>query len=226
MNTIHPTAIVEDNVELGDGNEILPYTILKGPLKIGDGNLIGPHVVIGSPGQDTRNPRYDSDDMPIEIGNNNIIREFTAIQKPAYEELTKLGNDIFLMQGVHIPHDAQLEDKVVCTPMVVLGGITRIMEGAFLGMGSTVHQYSIVGPYSIVATGAAVTRNVKPFSRYIPRRPISVNEYAIDKYGFEKYREEITEYVLNGTAPVSKNISELVGRYARLHEKSGRKQFQ
>ena len=31
----------------------------------------------------------------IIIGNRNIIREFTAIQKPCYESSTILGNDIF-----------------------------------------------------------------------------------------------------------------------------------
>lgn len=224
-NTIHATALIDDNVELGNNNEILPYTILKGPLRIGDDNLIGPHVVIGSPGQDTRNPRYDSSESPIEIGNGNIIREFTAIQKPAYDEKTIICDDVFLMHCVHIPHDAILESKVVCAPMVVLGGLSRVMEGAFIGMGATVHQYSVIGQYSIVATGAAVTKNVKPFSRFIPGRPISVNKYAIQKYGFDECQDEIERYVLTSERPKSLIVLEIIRRYELYHLKSKREQY-
>lgn len=225
MNEIHGTAIVGEGVRLGTNNKILPYTILEGPLDLGDNNIIGPHVVIGSPGQDTRNPRYDSSQSRIQIGNNNIIREFTAIQKPCYKDVTRLGNDIFLMQSVHIPHDAILEDKVVITPMCVLAGITTLLEGANLGMGCAVHQYSIVGQYAIVATGAAVVKNIKPFSRYIPGKDISVNEYAVKKFGFQEYLDEISKYVLEGVMPQSSAVLSLVDKYTKLHVDSGRGQY-
>ncbi|MFN8229385.1 MAG: hypothetical protein U0V03_00525 [Bacteroidia bacterium] len=94
-NTIYPTAIVDSNVTFGANNTILAITIIHGPTKIGSNNIIGPNVVIGTPGQDTRNPYYDSSNCEIEIGDNNIIREFTAIQKPCYKNITKLGNEIF-----------------------------------------------------------------------------------------------------------------------------------
>ena len=78
-NNIHPTAIIGPEVVLGDGNDIGPYTVIYGPTDIGNGNLIGPHVTIGTPGQDTRNPRYDSSQCRIRIGNDNIIREHYTI---------------------------------------------------------------------------------------------------------------------------------------------------
>ena len=225
MNNIHSTVIIEGDVKLGKNNKILPYTTLTGPLSIGDNNIIGPHVVIGSPGQDTRNPRYDSSDCRVEIGNNNIIREFTAIQKPAYKNITKLGDDIYLMQSVHIPHDAIIEDNVVITPMCVLGGITRVMKAANIGMGASIHQNVVIGPYSILATGAAAVKNIKPFSRHIPNKPISVNAYAIKKYGFSEYMEEITEYVLDNKKPLSSPIQKIVNLYNLAHESSGNKEY-
>jgi len=225
MNKIHPTAILEGEISLGTDNEIGAYSVLRGPLVIGNNNLIGPHVVIGMPGQDTRNPRYDSSSCPIEIGDDNIIREFTGIQKPCYEDVTRIGSRVFVMQSVHVPHDAILEDEVVLTPMVVLGGITRILRGANLGMGCTVNQRSVIGQFSIVATGAAAMKNVRPFSRYIPNKPVSVNAYAIKKFGFEEQAEEISEYVLRGTRPTSPRILEIVEHYARMHEASGCEQY-
>lgn len=221
-NNIHPTAIIDSRVNLGKNNIIHPYTIIYGPTDIGDDNIIGPNVVIGMPGQDTRNPRYDSSNSYIKIGSRNIIREFTSIQKPCYEKITLLGDDIFLMQSVHIPHDAQLSNKVVITPMCVLAGITKILEGANLGMGASINQYNVIGQYSIVATGAAVMKNVKPFSRYIPNKPISVNTYAIKKFGFEKYEKEIEAYVLEDVMPTSEMIIKLIVEFNEKHLQSGR----
>ncbi len=225
MNKIHPTAIISDNVKLGKGNTILPYTLIQGPAEIGDNNIIGPHVVIGSPGQDTRDPYYDSSNAFIKIGNRNIIREFSAIQKPCYEDITSLGDNIYLMQSVHIPHDAQLYDKVVITPMCVLGGISRILEGANLGMGATINQYCVVGQYSIIATGAAVMKNVKPFSRYIPKKPISINNYAIKKYGFEQFKSEIEAYVLEDIFPKSTSLKKIINEFLIQHNKSNRQLY-
>ncbi len=222
MNKIHPTAIIDSNVHLGDNNIIHPYTTIFGPTTIGDNNIIGPSVIIGMPGQDTRNPRYDSSNCEIIIGDRNIIREFTSIQKPCYESLTVLGNDIFLMQSVHIPHDAQISDNVVITPMCVLAGITKILKGANLALGCTISQYSVIGHYSIVGMGAAVMKNVKPFSRYIPNKPLSVNEYAVKKFGFQEYIGEISDYVLDDVPPKSKIISDIVNEFVTKHIKSGR----
>ncbi len=221
MNNIHPTAIIGPKVLLGDNNTIYPNTVIYGPTRIGDDNVIGPNVVIGTPGQDTRNPRYDSSECQIVIGNRNIIREFTAIQKPCYESLTILGNDIFLMQSVHIPHDAQISDKVVITPMCALAGITKILEGANLALGCTITQHSVIGHYSIVAMGAAVMKNVKPFSRFIPNRKISVNEYAIKKFGFQEYFDEIYNYVMNDISPKSNIIVDIINEFNEKHAKSG-----
>ena len=222
MNNIHPTAIIGPKVLLGDNNTIYPNTVIYGPTRIGDDNVIGPNVVIGTPGQDTRNPRYDSSECQIVIGSRNIIREFTAIQKPCYESLTLLGSDIFLMQSVHIPHDAQISDKVVITPMCALAGITKILEGANLALGCTITQKSVIGHYSIVAMGAAVMKNVKPFSRFIPNRKISVNEYAIKKFGFQEYFDEIYNYVMNDISPKSNIIVDIINEFNEKHAESGR----
>lgn len=221
-NIIHPTAIIHGEVEIGEGNEIGPYSVLYGPLKIGSGNWIGPHVTIGTPGQDTRNPRYDSSQSCIEIGSENIIREYTAIQKPCYRDITKIGNRVFLMQSVHVPHDAIIQDDVVITPMVVMGGIVRVLAGANLAVGCSVHQYSIIGHYSIVAMGAALTKNLRPFSKYVPGREISVNEYAVKKYGFSDVSDQISAYLLEGARPTDMRLLKIVNEFETLSAESGR----
>jgi UDP-N-acetylglucosamine acyltransferase len=224
-NKIHPTCIIEGDVKIGKGNSILPFTIIIGPVEIGDNNIIGPNVIIGSPGQDTRNPYYDSSNCKISIGSNNIIREFTAIQTPSYREITQIGNNGFLMQSVHIPHDAIIHDKVVITPMVVLAGITNILEGANLGMGCSINQYCIVGNYSIVGTKAPLMKNLKPFARYVPGKNLTVNKYAIDKFGFTEFEEEITQYVIENSPPKSKKIVTIVNDFEKLCELSKKETY-
>lgn len=221
-NKIHPTAIIEGSVEIGVGNEIGPYSVIYGPVVIGDNNLIGPHVTIGTPGQDTRNPRYDSSCCCIEIGNDNIIREYTAIQKPCYKDITKIGNRVYIMQSVHVPHDAIIYDDVVVTPMVVMGGIVHVLNGANLAVGCSIHQYSVVGHYSIVAMGAALTKNIKPFSKFVPGRSLGVNNYAINKFGFINVRNEIESYVIDGVYPNDKRLMNIVDVFEKLSAESGR----
>lgn len=205
MNDIHPTVIIGENVVLGDNNKILPYTIIEGSVRIGNNNVIGPHVVIGCPATDTRHVDYGYENAFVCIGNNNIIREFSIIEQPCYESETIIQNEVFLMQGVHVSHDVCIADKVVVTNASVLAGVVKILKGANIAMACTINQYTVIGHYSIAATNTAVMKNIKPFSRYIPNRPLSVNNYALEKYGLKKYEDEISDYVLNDR-PVSTPI--------------------
>lgn len=224
-NKIHPTAIIGEGVELGTDNEILPYTVIMGPTKIGNNNIIGPHVVIGSPGQNTREPRYDASNSKVEIGDNNIIKEFSAIQKPCISEKTKVGNGTFLMHGTHIPHDAFIDDNVVVTPFSACGGHVSILKGANIGIGAIIHQFSVIGHYSMLAANATIVKNVKPFSKYIPGKPLKVNDYNIKKYGYEEYTDEIYKYILEDVKPVSDAVLELTDTFERLHVESERRLY-
>ncbi|MBQ0016414.1 MAG: hypothetical protein KBT04_05470 [Bacteroidales bacterium] len=217
MNKIDPTAIIGKHVNLGYNNVILPYSIIYDGVCIGNNNVIGSHAVIGCSPTDTKNTELHVDcDFPVCIGDNNQIREFCVVEQPCYERQTVIGNRTFLMQGVHVSHDNWVDDDVVITNQCVLGGIAKILKGADLGMGCTINQYTIVGQYSIVATGAPCMKNVRPFSRYIPNRPVSVNHYAIQKYGFEPYTDEIVGYVMNGITPTSPIIVDIVDTFNRF----------
>jgi UDP-N-acetylglucosamine acyltransferase len=158
----------------------------------------------------------------ITIGDNNIIREFSAVQKPAYESLTSIGNNVYIMQNANISHDALISDNITISAMVALAGITRVLIGATVSMGANIHQRCVIGHYSIVGMGAAVLKNVKPFSRYVPGKPISVNKYTIQKYGFNDYAEEISNYVLCDNFPQTEKIQKIVSEFEVLHKKSGR----
>lgn len=224
-NEIHPSVIVQGDVKMGRGNRIFPQTLLIGPLVIGDDNLIGPQVVIGMPGEDSRDRYYDPGERRVVVGDRNIIREHSSITKPCLHAATVVGNDVFLMQGVHVPHDGIIEDHVVAAVKVSLGGYTHIMPGANLAMGCAVHQRGIVGAYSIVSMNSPLLHNLRPFARFIPSRPLSVNVYALEKFGLQQYLDEVSAYVLEGKRPTSDSILAVTERYEKLHRDSGRKQY-
>jgi UDP-N-acetylglucosamine acyltransferase len=220
-NIIHPTALIGHNVELGDNNVIGPYTIIEGKVCIGDNNIIGPHVIIGCPPTDTKHIEIQFDNPKVLIGNNNEIREFSLIEQPCYEEFTIVGNNVFIMQGVHLSHDVHINDRAVITNSSVLAGIVKILEGANIAMSCSINQYTIIGQYSIVATNSACMKNVRPFSRYIPNKPVSVNTYAINKFGFEKYEEEINAYVLNNEMVKSPVLVGIINEFEQWVAKYG-----
>ena len=125
-------------------------------------------MVICCPETDTKHVDLKFGDSKVIIGNNNVIREFSVVEQPCYEEHTIIEDDVFIMQGVHVSHDVRVNRKCVITNTSVLAGIVKILEGANIAMACTVNQYATIGQYSIVATNAACMKNVRPFSRYIP----------------------------------------------------------
>lgn len=225
MNKIDKTAIIGERVEMGDNNVILPYSIIYDGVQLGSNNVIGSHAIIGCEPTDTKKNVIDIDEPCIFVGNNNIIREFCIIERPCYENKSVIQNDVFMMQGAHLSHDNLLQDHVVITNQCVVGGIAKILEGADLGMGCTINQYTVVGHYSIVATGAPCMKNVKPFSRYIPNKPLSVNLYALKKYGYMKFLEEITAYVMDDVVPQTESLRKIVSEFDQWVAKYGHETY-
>ncbi len=68
-------------------------------------------------------------------------------------------------------------------------------------------------------------KNIRPFSRYIPRRPVTTNLYALGKYGFCDMESEIDAYVLERRHPTSPSLVAIVEHYEELHLRSGRLEY-
>lgn len=217
-NQVHPTAVIEGDVRLGDENRIGPFCHLRGPLVLGSGNRISSHVCLGLPGQDTREPHYDDSGGLVVFGDENIVREFTSVQQPRYEAETRIGDRVHLMQSVHVPHDALIEDDAVVTPMVAVAGCAHLLAASTLSLGASVVQFVVVGQFSIVAAGAIVRKNVRPFIRHIPGQPDSVNSYAVEKFGFQDDASEIRDYVELGVSPRSASVRRVVDHFEREAE--------
>jgi len=177
---IHPTAIVSPHAELEDGVEVGPYSIIGDNVQIGEGTKIGPHVsiegwtkigkrcrilqgaVIGTPAQDVH---YKGERSFVEIGDDNLIREYVTIHRATGEESkTYIGNNNFLMAYSHIAHNCWIGNRVVIANMGTLAGHVRVEDRAIIGGLSAVHQYVRIGKYAMIGGCSKVVKDIIPFS--------------------------------------------------------------
>jgi len=187
LNTVHPTAVLGDDVTLGDGNVIGAFAVLLGPLRLGDGNWIGAHTVLGGPAE-IRGIEHGGPEggvgTGIEIGSNNVFREHVTVHQGHYAR-TRIGNDCYLMNRVYVGHDGEIGDGVTMASGVTLGGHVHVGAGANLGMNATVHQRRIVGPLAMVGMAAVVTHDIPPFAKAFgnPVRVRGVNRVGLQRQG-------------------------------------------
>lgn len=183
-NFIHETAMVHPHAELGERNYVGQYATVGATVKMGDDNWVGPSVVLGSPSQHRAHQdqlidwkRDASAPIDVVIGSRNVLREFVTVQRPTIDECTSIGNDNYFMTQSHIPHDAVIGNHVTLANSVHIGGHTRVMSHSTIGLGTVVHQRSVVGPFVMVGMGAVFKGVGYPIAMYIgnPARLLGVN---------------------------------------------------
>lgn len=187
MNRIHPTAIVGDDVVLGDDNTIGPFCVLSGDVTIGDGNWLGAGVVIGAPPEvrSFEHPKEGEDaGAGVIIGSGNVIREYAQIHG-GLKAATRLGDGGFLMNQVYVAHDGWIGDRVTMASSTLLAGHVSVGDGANLGLGSNVHQFRTIGAGAMVGMGAVVTRDLPPFAMAYgsPARVHGANRVGLERQG-------------------------------------------
>lgn len=177
---IHPSAIVEGDVEIGEGTVVGPFCYLKGPMIIGSNNRIHTHVVVGESPEHRTKPDPVG---PIIIGNDNHIREFCVVQRGTGDRTTQIGNNCYLMDHVHIAHDVLIKDFINISVNSVIGGHVIIDSFANISINSSIHQFSIIGAYSMVGMGGVVTKDIPPFTVASgnPCQFLKLNEHHFEK---------------------------------------------
>lgn len=150
--SIHPTAIIEDTVILGENVTIGPYSVITGKVIIGNGTTIYSHCTIGGLGEyPSKSMDEIQDNVGVVIGENCIIRESVNINAATIaNQNTVIGNNCYIMTKSHVGHDVVLEEGVVICSCAVIGGYTKIGTKTYVGLNSSIHQRSDVGGYCII----------------------------------------------------------------------------
>ncbi len=181
-NTIHKTAIVGEQVKLGENVNIGPYAVIEAQVTLGDNVIVGAHcvveghttigngcqlytgAVIGSPPQDRKHQKADK--VFLNIGANNVFREYVTVNPGTVEGggETRIGDNNLFMACCHVAHDCHIGSDCVLANYVGLSGHVTIEDRAVIGGLSGVHQYARVGYLSMIGGCSKVNQDVPPFS--------------------------------------------------------------
>jgi len=178
-NSIHPTAIIEAGVSIGENVSIGPYSWIRENVTLGDGCEIGSHVVLcpGSIlgkechvlhhavlGEIPQDLKFGGEETIIEIGDRTVIREFVTINRGTQAHWkTVVGSDCLIMAYVHLAHDCIVGNNVVIANACNIAGHVEIQDWVILGGMVGIHQFTKIGQHSLVGGHYRVTKDVPPF---------------------------------------------------------------
>jgi UDP-N-acetylglucosamine acyltransferase len=196
-NEISEYAHLIGDIQIGTGNYVSPGAVIIGPISIGDNNFFGPNAVIGTAPQDDLISANEhklatlglrAPDIRLVIGNNNVIREFVTIHQ-GLTSVTEVGSNSYFMAYSHVAHDCKIGNSVKIANNVQMGGYSVILEGAYLGLSSVLHQFTVIGAHSMIGMGSVVNRSVPPGLLVVgsPARALKVNQVALEKMGIEVF---------------------------------------
>jgi UDP-N-acetylglucosamine acyltransferase len=191
---IHPTAVIEDNVEIGPDCEIGAYAVVKQFTRIGARNRIFEHAVIGGEPQDVK---FKGETSYLEIGDDNLIREFCTLHRAnGAGETTRIGSRNFFMVGVHVAHNCAIGNDNIFANDVALAGHITIEDHVFLSNNVGAHQFIRMGRYAMIGGKSKIVQDVLPFfiTDGNPARVRAVNSVGLRRAGFsEEERRALKE---------------------------------
>jgi len=187
VSDIHPTAIIEDSVELADDVVIGPYCHIYGKVKLSKGINLVSHVIIagnttigentkiypfasvGLPPQDLK---YAGEESELVIGSDNIIREYVTINPGTSGGgmVTRIGNNCLFMIGSHVAHDCIIGNNVIMANNATLAGHVEIGDHVVLGGLSAVHQFVRIGAHAMIGGMSGIENDIIPYGSAMGER--------------------------------------------------------
>lgn len=189
--SIHPTAIIEEGVQLGAGCLVHPFAVIKQHSILGAGVVVHAFAVIGG---DPQYLKFDpATKSGVRIGAGTVIREHVTINRSIHEgQATTVGARCFLMANAHVGHDCTVADDVVLANNVMLAGHVTVGSHTFLGGGAGIHQFCRLGEGVIVSGLARIAQDIPPFAMAAERNEvIGLNLVGLKRRNFS--REGIRE---------------------------------
>jgi UDP-N-acetylglucosamine acyltransferase len=200
---IDKTAIIDPSAKIAANVQVGPYSVIGADVEIGEGTWIGPHVVIkgstkigrnnkihqfASLGEDPQDLKYKGEKTWLEIGDNNIIREFCTLNRGTAQDkgTTRIGNNNLFMSYVHIAHDCVVGDYTVFANNASLAGHVHVEDHVILGGFSGVFQFCRIGAHSFIATNSVVIKDVPPYVKVSGHyaKPFGLNTVGLQRRGF------------------------------------------
>jgi UDP-N-acetylglucosamine acyltransferase len=200
---IHPTAVVHPGATLAPGVEVGPYAVIGEHVDIGEGTKVGSHAVIlghtrigrnnrifhhATLGEAPQDKKYAGEPTRLEIGDDNLIREFCTFNTGTVQDLgvTRVGNRNWIMAYVHIAHDCQIGNETTLANCTQLAGHVSVGDYAVLGGFSGIHQFCRIGAYAMTGVGSVVLADVPTYVMAMGNtaQPHGINAEGLKRRGF------------------------------------------
>ncbi len=201
--SVHPTAIVDADADIGAGVSIGPWAMVGPGCVLGDGTSVaaratleknvklGRNVQIGIGsvlGGDPQDLKYRGEDTFVEIGDDTVIREYVTINRgTSHSVTTRVGHGCFLMTNVHVAHDCQLGNQVIISNGTLLAGHVSLADRVTISGNCAVHQFVRVGRFAFIGGVSKVTQDIPPFVRASgnPTALFGLNSVGLQRHGFD-----------------------------------------
>jgi UDP-N-acetylglucosamine acyltransferase len=202
-NQIHPTAVVSEKAQLGQGNWIGPFVVVEHDVVLGDNNTVAAHCVVKKGariGHDNtlhehvifagipQDLGFKEADTYAEMGNGNVLREFVTVHRATLKETgrTVIGNNNYFMATAHIAHDCKIGNHVILANDAVLAGHVHIEDRVFVSGGVKVHQWAHIGEYAMIGGNSKITQDCLPYmiTDGIPGQVRGLNLVGLRRAGF------------------------------------------
>ena len=159
---IGPFCNIGPNVTIKENVELISNIHIEGNTVIGKGTKIFPFSSIGTEPQDLK---FKGESNSLEIGDNNVIREYVTINPGTKGGggKTVIGNNNLLMISSHIAHDCHIGNNVVIANNVPLGGHVTVEDFVVIGGNSAVQQFTRIGRLAMIGGMTGVLKDVIQF---------------------------------------------------------------
>jgi UDP-2-acetamido-3-amino-2,3-dideoxy-glucuronate N-acetyltransferase len=149
--SIHPSAIVDEGAQIGEGSRVWHFVHVCGGAKIGKGVSLGQNVFVGN---------------KVSIGDKCKIQNNVSVYDNVTLEEGVFCGPSMVFTNVHNPR-ALIERKNEYRN-------TLVKKGATLGANCTVVCGVSIGEFAFVGAGAMVNKDVKPYALMVgvPARQI------------------------------------------------------
>jgi UDP-N-acetylglucosamine acyltransferase len=182
---VGPGAVIGPKVRVGAETVIDAHALIESNTIIGRRNRFFPFAAIGLATPDLK---FRGEPSTLEIGNDNVFREFTSIHRgtEAGGMVTRIANHTLVMPYVHVAHDCQIGDHCILTNSTQLSGHCVIEEWVNMAGMCGVHQFCRVGAHAFLAAGAKAAQDVPPYTMVAGDRArlVGINEIGLQRRGF------------------------------------------
>jgi len=179
-------SIIGDNVAINKGGKIGAHCVIEGNTSIGKNCTVFTGAVLGSQPQDLK---YKGERNFLEIGENNIIREYCTFNPGTGEGgTTRVGDNNLFMAYSHVAHDCKVGSNCVIANNGTLAGHVTIEDRAVVGGLVAIHQFVRIGTLSIIGGCSKVVQDIPPFSTCDghPARIFGLNLVGLRRHGVKK----------------------------------------